>query len=309
MDFLGAVVPFVRVAEERHFRRAAARLGVTPAAVSKAVARLEAELGVTLLDRTSRQVSLTREGALFFEHCRVALEQLRTGRERVSASQRLAQGPVRLTLSPVLARRVLPALAGLYERYPGLSFELSVTDRLSRLADEEIDLALRIGELEDSSLVSRLLARPRWMTLASPAYLARRGTPDSPAALSGCDALRFRTTRGRPQVWVFAERGAALPAPPVTDRLLVDNGELLVDAALAGLGVCQVFDFLALEHVREGRLVELLPDFAADAPAVHAVWLPRRQVAPKVRLALEALEQLFRSLRQDPRREPRSPPV
>lgn len=302
MDFLGSVIPFVHVAEERHFRRAAARLGVTPAAVSKAVARLEAELGVTLLDRSSRHVALTPEGALFFEHCRAALEQLRTGRERVSAAQRVAQGPVRLTLSPVLAGQVLPALAGLTELYPRLTFELTVTDRLARLADEELDVALRIGELEDSSLVSRVLARPRWVTLASPAYLKKRGTPRTPADLAGHDALSFRTPRGVPRPWVLVERGESVHVTPAVTRLLIDSGELLVQGALEGLGVCQVFDFLALEHVRAGRLVELLPEHQPEAPAIHAVWLPRRQMAPKVRLLLEALEQRFRALRQDPRR-------
>lgn len=299
MDLPSSVVPFVHVAEERHFRRAAARLGVTPAAVSKAVARLEAELGVTLLDRTSRTVALTREGELFFAHCRAALEQLRIGRERISASQQSARGPVRLALSPVLARLVLPGLSQLSDRYPGLTFELRVSDRLARLADEEIDVALRIGGLEDSSLVSRILARPRWSTLASPAYLARRGTPGSPAALEGCDAVRFRTPRGMPQPWSFAHRGDRIAAPPVIDRLLTDNGELLLDAALAGLGICQVFDFLAREKVSRGELIELLPDYAAEAPPVHAVWLPRKQMAPRVRLLIEALEELFR---EKPRR-------
>ncbi len=298
-DGFSGVIPFVQVAEALNFRRAAARLGVTPAAVSKAVARLERSLGVTLLTRSSRHVALTPEGAVYLDRCRAALEQLRAARELVTEQAALASSPLKVSLSPVLSHRVVAHLSELAERVPQLTFVLSVTDRFARLAEEEVDLAVRIGKLEDSALMSRVLARPRWITVASPVYLAQRGAPRTPEELQGHDALRFVAPTGVAREFGF--RGRSPRSKPVRpggmrDRLLIDNGELLVDAAVSGLGIAQVFDFMVPEHLRTGRLQALLPDFALDAPPVRAVWLPKRQPQHRAKLFVEFLEGLFRNV-------------
>ena len=287
-DLFAGVIPFVHTAEARSFRAAAARLGVTPAAVSKAVARLEEDLGVRLLERSSRHVSLTREGELYLVRCREAIAGVQGARDLVSGARRQPQGELALTLPFILAPLVLPGLPELSARYPRLTFRLSLTDRLTRLADERIDVAVRIGALEDSTLVGRLLRRTRWVTLAAPSYLARQPAPATPAELTAHNCLRFLAPNGRPRGWTFRGARGAEPAA-VEGNLLVDHGGALLAAARAGLGLCQVLDFMVEDEVRQGALVEVLAGFAADGPPVHALCLPGRERTPNVRAALQFL--------------------
>lgn len=293
-DLFTGVLPFVHVVEERSFRRAAARLGVTPAAVSKAVAKLEAELGVRLLERSSRHVSVTREGEAFLQRCREAIASVQGARELLTRSRRTPQGEVVVTLPFILAPVVVPGLAKLSARYPSLTFQLRLTDRFSRMIAEGIDVAVRIGDLEDSSLVSRLLRRTRWVTVASPAYLARHPAPASPDALSAHNCLRFIAPDGRPREWMFQAAGKAPSPVRVEGNLLIDHGGSLLAAAVAGMGICQVLDFMIDGELREGRLVELLSGFAADGPPIHALCMPGKERAINVRALLDFLVEVFR---------------
>lgn len=289
MDLFSGVLPFVHVAEARSFRAGAERLGVTTAAVSKAISRLEAELGVTLLQRTSRHVSLTTEGALFLERCRQAVAELQTGRDLVARAQRSPQGTLRVTLPPILGRTILPAVARVSSRHPRLQIQLVLTDRHVKLAEEEIDVAIRMGELEDSSLVARTLRTPRWVTLASPGYLARKGTPEKPADLARHDCIKFVSPRGSVREWTFRDGKTETPS-----RLLLDHGDLLLDAATEGLGVVQVLDFMVAPFLASGRLLEVLAAHATHGPSLHVVTLGRRAAVPRVRVFLEALDDALR---------------
>ncbi|WP_437758576.1 LysR substrate-binding domain-containing protein [Sorangium sp. So ce1389] len=287
MDLFTGVIPFVCVAEAGGFRAAAARLGVTAAAVSKSVAKLETELGVVLLERTSRHVALTPEGAMFLERCRAAMAQLQAGREQVAGAQREPHGTLRVTLPPVLGRSVLPVVARLSARYPRLSIRLVVTNRLLRLAEEEIDVALRLGPLAGSSLIARALRTPRWITVAAPAYLASRGAPTSPADLTRHECIKF-VLRGKVVEWSFrAGHGAIHSATP--SRILLDQGDLLIDAVVHAVGVAQVLDFMAAPLLEAGLLVEVLAPFATDGPPLHALTPARRASVPRVRVFLDAL--------------------
>ncbi len=287
MDLFSGVIPFVHVAEAGGFRAAAARLGVSAAAVSKSVAKLEAELGVVLLERTSRHVALTPEGAVFLERCRAAMAQLQAGREQVAGAQREPRGLLRVTLPPVLGRSVLPVVARLSSRYPRLSIRLVVTNRLLRLVEEEIDVALRLGPLAGSSLIARALRTPRWITVAAPAYLASRGAPTSPADLARHECIKF-VLRGKVVEWSFrAGHGAIDVATP--SRILLDQGDLLIDAVVHAVGVAQVLDFMAAPLLEAGLLVEVLAPFATDGPSLHAVTPARRASVPRVRVFLDAL--------------------
>ncbi len=293
-DLFTGLLPFFHAAEERSFRRAAARLGVTPQAVSKAVIDLENRLGAKLLARTSRAVSLTPEGSRFFERCRAAIASVEAGREAVSQARKAPQGEAHLTVSPILGRVVLPALTRLRERYPELAFRISVTDRIVRLAEEGVDLAVRIGARDSSSLVSRVLYRPRWVTVAAPSLLARVGPPSHPEDLVRFDCLRFLGPNGRAAPWRFAEGpDAAGRDTAVAGSLLVDNGELLLDAAIAGQGVAQVLDFMATESLREGRLAEVLRTYATPGPPIHAVHSPERGRSATTRALVTALTEHF----------------
>lgn len=296
MDLFAGILPFLHVAEERSFRKAAERLGVTTAAVSKAVRKLEEDVGARLLERTSRQVALTPEGTAFLERAREAVAQVRAARETVAQAQRAPKGPLTVTLPSILGPVVLPRLAKLQIRYPQLTVHVRLSDRFSRMVDEHIDVAIRVGTLEDSSLVGRRLLRTRWVTLASPAYLARAGTPLRPEELSRHSCLRFVDPRGVARNWVFRSEPGGAPegvrTPPAMD---VDHGPALLDLATAGAGLCQVLDFMRDERVRDGRLVEVLADFAADGPPVHALCLPGRQGVPRVQALLELLSDELRT--------------
>ncbi|WP_437636494.1 LysR substrate-binding domain-containing protein [Sorangium sp. So ce854] len=287
MDLFSGVLPFVCVAEAGGFRAAAARLGVTAAAVSKSVARLEAELGVVLLERSSRHVALTPEGAVFLERCRAAIAQLKAGREQVAGAQREPHGTLRVTLPPVLGRSVLPVVARLSARHPRLSIRLIVTNRLLPLAEEEIDVALRMGPLESSSLVARALRTPRWITVAAPAYLAGRGVPTSPADLARHECIKF-VLRGKVVEWRFrAGDGGVDVATP--SRILLDQSDLLMDAVVQAMGVAQVLDFMAAPLLEAGLIVEVLAPFATEGPPLHALTPARRASIPRVRVFLDAL--------------------
>jgi LysR family transcriptional regulator, regulator for bpeEF and oprC len=288
LDLFRGVVPFVAVAEERSFRKAALRLGVSAAAVSKAVQALEADFGVPLLDRTNRVVALTRQGELFFERCRTAVASVQGARAAVLATRREPQGQLVLSVPFVVMPLLVPALALLRSRYAGLTFSVKVSDQLSRLAEESVDVAVRVGQLAESSLVARRLRRTRLLTVASPAYLARRGAPSRVEELDAHDCLVLLGPNNKPYAWWFATGQRPVPA-----TVLLDHGPTLVDGALAGLGVTQAFDFMVQDHLREGRLVELYAAIAAEGPEVHAVCAPGRRASPNVRAAFNALADAF----------------
>lgn len=292
MDVFSGILPFVYAAEEQSFRRAAERLAVTPAAISKAISRLEEQLGVRLLHRTSRSVSLTDEGTLFLQRCKEAVQRVQEGRELVSQSQRIPRGTVTLSASFILGRILTRNMHLLTARFPSLQVHLHLSDRFAKLADEKIDVAVRIGNLEDSSLVTRHLASTRWATLASPAYLAEHGTPKAPQELAGHNCIRFIMPQGTARDWSFKGQHNS---PKIDGNLRVDHGEMLLVAAESGLGICQVLDFMAEEPVKAGRLVEVLADHAAGGPPIQAVMLPGRRASPRIRAVLQWLVDVFRT--------------
>lgn len=283
-DLFRGVVPFVAVAEERSFRKAAARLGVSPAAVSKAVQSLEAELALTLFERTSRAVTLTREGALFFERCQPAVHSVSAARAAVEAARREPEGELTVSVPFLVAPLLGPALALLRARHPRLWFRVLVTDRLTRLAEESVDVAVRVGPLEGASMVARRLRRTRLLTAASPAYLARAGTPRAVDDLDAHACLVTVGPSGKPRQWLFASGPRAVPA-----AMLTEHAPTVVDASVAGLGVVQALDFMVDEALRAGRLQQVLASEVAEGPDVHAVCAPGRRATSRVREAFEVL--------------------
>jgi LysR family transcriptional regulator for bpeEF and oprC len=289
MDVFAGVLPFVRTAEARSFGKAAASLGVTTAAVSKAVRRLEDELGVKLLERSSRVVQLTREGELFFRHCRQAVVDVHAARAAVDELRREPQGEIAVTLPFILAPLVVPRLSRLGAQHPRLAFRLHLSDRVTRLGDEAYDVALRMGELESSTLVARRLRTPRWVTVAAPSYLGQRGTPARPDDLAAHDCLRFLAPNGKPRAWAFRERSIE-----VTGKLVVDHGTSLVVAAASGMGIAQVLDFMVGDALRDGTLVEVLAAHATEGPAIHVLTTAGRARSVNVRAFMRFLADALR---------------
>lgn len=306
IDMFAGVVPFVHVAEQLSFRRAAERLGISTAAVSKAVARLEERLGVKLLNRSSRVVALTPEGKLFHVRAREAVASLQAGHAQVTRARGEPRGDVHVSTSFILGPVLVAALPMLAARYPDLVVHLELSDRVSGLLAEEIDIALRVGARTSSSLVSRIIYRPRWVTVASPELVARHGAPARPAELERFNCLRFVDPRGRAVPWWFGEPEADDDQPPrsheVTGNLLVNQGDLLLAAASAGAGIAQLLDFMVTEHLRDGRLVEILDGYASEGPPIHAVTAPGSRSA-NVRAIIDFAITVFGRLRSRVDRE------
>jgi DNA-binding transcriptional LysR family regulator len=296
MDLFAGVVPFVATSKARSFRVAAKELGVTAPAVSKAIAKLEADLGVRLLHRTSRSVTLTVEGEEFLRKCRTAVDEVRDARSAISASRRAPSGVLRVSLPHKLGSKVMARLPRLLAQHPRLEIHAVLTDRFVQLAQENVDVAVRIGGLGDSSCTARRLRSLSLATVASRAYLKRHGSPRSPQDLARHNCLRFLLQAGTVQEWCFRE-GGQLHTMQVSGNILSDQGESLLAAAIAGAGIMQAPDVMIADEVARGDLVQVLGTHVAPAPPLTAVCVPGRNRSPNIRAYLGLLTEIFASKR------------
>ncbi|HNN93442.1 MAG TPA: LysR family transcriptional regulator [Pseudomonadota bacterium] len=280
------VVPFVTVAQELSYRRAASRLGVSAAALSKAVKGLEDELGVVLLQRSSRAVSLTPEGESFFLRCREAIQAISEARQDAQQARSAPQGQVVISASFIVTSLVVRALQPLAQKYSRLSFRLHSTDRMARFAEEGVDLAVRVGEPQDADLRVRKLCQTRWVIVASPAYLAQHGVPQGIEDLA--HGLRFLAPNGKARPWMLGGQPTELAGP-----LLVDHGPTLVDAALASMGAAQVLDFMVADLVAQTRLIPILDAYSQPGPGIYAVHARGRHRNANIRAVIDALLSTF----------------
>lgn len=297
-DPFSGVPAFVAVADHQSFTKAAGSLRVTPAAVSQAVARLEEDLETKLLDRTTRSVELTGEGRLYLEYCRSALSQMQTGRHVVEQARQATAGDIVVALPFILGSLIVGLLPAFLERYPKLNVRLVFSDQISRLVEEHIDIAVRIGHLSDSTAVAKKLADTEWILLGSPAYLSARGTPKGPDDLSNHDCVVYRSPRGYEVEWQLLRRPGS--AETVTaernSRLVLDQGSLILDAVAAGAGIGMVFGFMVGSRLKTGEFVPLLDSYMPPGPPIHALVKPGSQNTAKVRVLLDYLDQEFRRL-------------
>ncbi|HLW26394.1 MAG TPA: LysR family transcriptional regulator [Kiloniellales bacterium] len=292
MDQLTGIEVFLRVAARGSFSAAAAELGMSRAMVSKHVQALETRLGGRLLNRTTRRLSLTEAGRVFFEQAGTLVEALREAEETIGALQSAPRGELRVN-APVSfgARHLGGAVSDFMARYPEITVHVTLEDRQVDIVKEGYDLAIRIGRLTDSSLIARRLAPSRMLLLASPAYLERHGTPELVSDLSRHECLSYSYfTHG--DEWHFD--GPEGPAcVRINGRLVANNGELLNEACLAGRGICLMPSFIAAPDVRAGRLVQILPAYRPVGAAVHALYPHARHLAPKVRVFIDHLVERF----------------
>jgi LysR family transcriptional regulator for bpeEF and oprC len=288
LDSLTSIALFVRIAETRSFSAAAHQLGISAPAVSKGLARLEQRLGVQLLNRTTRKVSLTDDGRAFLDRCRQILADAQDAEELLTRRRVALSGRLRVQMPVGFGRIVvLPLIPRLLEAYPELAIDIELSDRLVDLADEAIDVALRIGEIPDSRLIAKKIYAIRFVTCTSPAYLARHGTPRTPEELAEHSCLPYWVPRtGRYRPWEFARDGVPFTLQ-INGHLNINNSEALMDAAVAGAGIVSVSTFLAADALAAGKLRAVLTDFATEGPPVSAVYLPSRQLSPRVRAFLD----------------------
>lgn len=276
---------FVRVVEHGAFIRAADDLGFSAASVTGAVARLEAELGTRLLNRTTRRLSLTREGETYYQNCVRILDEIAEAEDNLGSAHLTVRGRLRVSIAQSFeALGFFPLLNEFMRRFPEVSVDVIVTDRAVSLVEEGIDIALRAVEIPpDAMLVARKVLTSRWITCASPAYLAEHGTPRALDELAGHNCIRFVSpSTGRAREWQFDEDGVATPFMP-TGNLSVTSLDGAVASAKTGAGIVQVPDVLAYGAIMNGELQPVLTEKIVLCPAVMVVYPANRYLPARVR--------------------------
>ncbi|TFW25534.1 LysR family transcriptional regulator [Massilia arenosa] len=270
MDKLRSMEVLVQVADAGSFTAAGAVLRLSPAMVSRIVAELEQALGVQLVTRSTRSLALTEAGRRYTARCRAILEEVRAADGDAEREREIPRGTLRLSAPPAFGSECLaPALADYLARYPDVNVELDLSNRLVDLVEEGFDAAIRIGPLRDSSLVARPLQPYGMVLAAAPAYLARRGVPQTPADLAQHDCLEF--THWRREVQWNLDGAAGGPPLPVS-RLRANHGQALVRAAVAGVGIVMQPELVLAEELAAGHLVPVLAEFAPAARPLHLVY-------------------------------------
>jgi len=292
MDTLTAMKVFCSVVENDSLAGASRTLNVSPSVVSKQLSGLEDRLGVRLLNRTTRRVSLTEVGSAYYERCKRILADVDEAEIAVSQAHSAPRGLLKLTAPTTFAHRhVAPHLPEFLDRYPEVEVQLLVNDRVVDLVDEGIDLAIRIAQLKDSSLIARKLAVNHRMLVASPDYLNKWGQPATPDQLSDHSLITYAP--GNPiNDWHFMidNQQKILRAK---GTLAMNNGDSVLQTVLAGGGLAMLAAFMAGEHVKSGKLVTLLEEYVREDVPIYAVYPSGRHLSPKVRAFVDFLVDLY----------------
>lgn len=291
MDRLEMLRTFVAVADQTSFASAARQMRISPTAASRAVATLEQSLGTALLRRTTRSVRLTAEGALYLERCRSALADLDDAALSLRGDGATPGGTLVITAPVTFGRlHILPIATRLLREFPALRVELTLVDRLVRLVDEGIDVAVRIGDLSDSSLHALKIAEVRRILVASPAYLAAHGAPPNIPSLHHHTLISF-TEIERALEWRFGPAGK--PAIRIEPHLTVNTADAAIAAAMDGVGIARVLSYQARDALAAGRLVSVLDDAAPPPLPVHLVYQANRRASVNVRALIDAARSHF----------------
>lgn len=279
--------------ETRNFSATARTLGVSTAAVSATVLRLEQKLAVRLLNRTTRRVSATPEGLEFYRRCKQIVADLEAAEISVGRSGRLPSGRLRIGMPSALGRMwVIPRLPDFVRAYPSVSLEIVIGDFFTAPSREGLDAVIQVGELPSSRMAVRKLAAVDYVVCGAPHYLAERGHPQTPADLKDHVCLSYRRPRnGHIRQWRFA-RGRDVETLTPSSAIVCNSGEALISAASSGLGLVQVAEYYARPEIAAGRLVEVLRDHAPHAYDISIVF-QRRRIAPRLRVFVDFLVDMF----------------
>ncbi|MGV0985799.1 MAG: LysR family transcriptional regulator [Limnohabitans sp.] len=296
MDKLKAFDTFVSVATKGSLTAAARGEGVAPAIIGRRLDALEEHLGVKLLVRTTRRITLTHEGSAFLEDCQRLLSDVANAEASVSAGGVKASGHLRITAPAGFGRRhVAPLVPKFRELHPDVTISLNLSDRVVDLAGEGFDCAVRVGDLPDSSLVSVRMADNRRLCVATPAYLARRGTPEQPSDLLQHDCLTLSSDASQTRGWAFRTEGSSnevihlRPGGPLD----CSDGQVLHDWCLAGYGIAWRSTWEVEAEIQAGQLVAVLEDYAAPPNGIFVVFPQRKHLPLRVRLWIDHLKQHY----------------
>jgi len=287
VDSLTDVAVFVQVVSDGSFTKAAARLRLSRSVVSKYLARLEGRLGARLLNRTTRRLSLTEAGRIFYERSRRGLQDIDDAAAEVSRLRETPSGVLRINAPMSFGiLHIAPALPEFLARHPGVTVEMNLDDRKIDVIEEGFDVSVRITEMPDSSLISRRLAPCRHVIVASPAYLARRGTPRTPEDLRTHNIVSFSYQTSADE-WHFRAPDGQSVSVPVSGSIRMNNSLALREAVLCGVGIARMPTFVAHEDLRKKRLVRLLPGHQTFEVSIYVVYSDRRHLLPKVRAFID----------------------
>jgi len=294
VDHLVAMRLFVRIVELKSFSRAAEQLELPRGSATQIIKQLEARLGVKLLLRTTRQVRTTVDGELYYARCSAILAEIDEVEAAFSQAARQPEGRIRINMSSSLCRHVLiPALPGFCTRYPDIVLDISVQDKQIDLISEGVDCVLRIGELRDSALVARPLARLEQITCASPGYLARHGMPDSLAALSGHRVVDYISASSGRSIPLEFDVDGRIEYRSLSASLAVNNGDAYVAACEADFGIIQLPTYHVRSRLKAGVLVEILPQHRPPSLPLHVLYPQNRHLSQRVRVFVDWLAELF----------------
>jgi len=292
MDRLTSMSVFARTAEVGSFAAAARDLGLSPTMIGKHIRHLEAHLGARLINRTTRSRSLTELGEAYLGHCRRALEEIEEADALVAQTLSVPRGSLRVTSSVSFgSQRLAPALVTFMRRYPDITVQLIMNDRIVNLAEEHFDVGVRVGALPDSSLRSRSLAPYRLVTCAAPDYLARQGVPREPQDLADHNCIGFALW-ARGGRWSFRGPDGECSVA-VKSRFQTNGGFGMRHAALAGAGIALLPEVLVEKDLAEKRLTRVLPDYVPPSQPMHVVWLASKKLTPKLRSFIDFLVETF----------------
>ena len=293
MDKLKQLETFVAVATRGSLTAAAKAEGVAPAIIGRRLDALEARLGVKLMVRTTRRITLTHEGSAFLEDCQRLLADLANAEASVSAGGVKASGYLRVTAPAGFGRRhVAPIVPRFIEQHPDVNVSLNLSDRVVDIVNESYDCAVRVGDLPDSSLISVRMADNRRLCVATPAYLKRAGTPRHPNELMRHQCLTLSSDASQTRGWAFVVEGAVTHLRP-SGRLDCSDGQVLHDWCAAGLGLAWRSTWEVEQEVASGQLVSVLDDFAAPPNGIYAVFPHAKHLPLRVRLWIDFLKHTY----------------
>ncbi|MDH2927191.1 LysR family transcriptional regulator [Lonepinella koalarum] len=292
MDKLNAISVFCKVIETQSFTQTAQLENISVAMVSKLVAQLEEHLQTRLLHRTTRKISPTEAGLVYYQHCQPILTELNEADASISDLSSSLQGNLLVSVPMDFGLRfIAPNLAEFAKINPNLHIEIDFSDRRVDLMSEGYDLALRIGNLQDSSLVAKKLATTTMHFVASPDYLAKQGSPQTPTELQSHDCLLYKAT-GSQIYWEFTDDDGKVERIKMQSKLVSNNGLTLVEMAKAGLGIINQPYFLIEKELATGELVEVLTHYKRQTVDLHAIYPHRRYLSAKVKAFINFLQGL-----------------